>query len=362
MTAKTDIRTGDTTVPLYQAGESEIPGRKGALKLSSNENTYGPSPKAVVAARDALRSLSRYPSSDHRDLKAAISDVHGLPGEMLVCGAGSDEVLAFLCQAYAGPGDEVIYTRHGFLMYPILARAVGATPVEVEENGRRVDVDKILANCNDRTRVVMFSNPSNPTGTMMGADELERLADSLPPHIMLALDGAYFEYADQDDGGIELARKRENVVATRTFSKIYGLASLRVGYAFGSAAVIDRMNRLRGPFNLTGPSLAAAEAAVRDTEHVRKCCEENARLRCWMAARLAAVGVDSDRSYANFILARFAEREEALACDAHLRDSGIIVRRMDQYKLPNCLRITIGDESACTRVCDVVARFKGRAP
>ena len=354
-------KPGVSEIPLYSAGESVIPGCADVVKLSSNENPFGPSPKAQAAALDAMRSASRYPSSDHMGLKAAISQVHGIPPEMLICGAGSDEVLAFLCQAFAGPGDEIIHTRHGFLMYPILARSVGATPVEVEETGRTVDVGSILAACTDRTRLVMIANPNNPTATMIGPRELERLADGLPPRAMLALDGAYIEYAPECDGGVGLALARGNVLATRTFSKIHGLASLRVGYGIGSPDVIDAMNRVREPFNIAGPSLAAAEAAVRDVEYASGCRAENAKWRSWLAEKLAAAGVPSDRSHANFLLARFAGSGEAAACDKHLRANGIIVRRTDQYQLPDCLRITVGDQAACEAVRDAVVEFKSGA-
>jgi histidinol-phosphate aminotransferase len=272
---------------------------------------------------------------------------------------GSDEIITFLCQAYAGLRDEVVFTEHGFLMYRISAMAVGATPVEVQERERTTDVDAILAACNSRTRLVFLANPNNPTGTMISAAEVARLAEGLPAKAILVLDGAYAEYVEGYDGGAALVTARSNVFMTRTFSKIYGLGGLRIGWGYGPRAIIDVLNRIRGPFNLSTTALEAAEAAVRDQDHVTKCRAENARMRVWLAQALAELGVPSDTSMANFVLARFASADEANACDAFLQSQGLIVRRVAGYKLPHCLRITVGDESSCRRVAHAVAQFKG---
>jgi len=255
----------------------------------------------------------------------------------------------------------VIFTEHGFSMYPIYAHACGATPVVVPEHERVVDVDAILAACTDKTKLVLIANPANPTGTMVGAAEVARLAEGLPSQALLVLDGAYAEYVEGFDAGKSLVESRNNVVMTRTFSKIYGLGGMRVGWGYGPQAMIDVLNRIRGPFNLSAAALAAAEAATRDTDHTEKCRMENARWREWMATALAELGVPSDTSTANFVLARFTDTAEAQACDAHLRSEGIIVRQVAGYGLPHCLRITVGDESACRRVVHAVAQFKGAA-
>ena len=244
-------------------------------------------------------------------------------------------------------------------MYPIYAHACGATPVVVPENERVVDVDAILAACTSKTKLVFLANPANPTGTMIGQAEVARLAEGLPPQALLVLDGAYAEFVDGFDAGKALVEARENVVMSRTFSKIYGLGGMRVGWGYGPQAVIDVLNRIRGPFNLSAAALAAAEAAVRDTEHTEKCRVENAKWRDWLANALAELGVPSDTSTANFILARFTDEADASACDDHLRAEGIIVRKVTGYGLPHCLRITVGDESACRRVAHAVAQFKG---
>ncbi|MBC7153770.1 MAG: histidinol-phosphate transaminase [Rhodobacteraceae bacterium] len=351
---------GIMEIALYQGGQSALPGRNDVVKLSSNENPFGPSDKAIEAYRRAAHSLHRYPSTDHAALRTAIGEMHGLDPARIICGVGSDEVITFLCQAYAGPKDEVVYCQHGFLMYPISARAVGATPVVAPETERRADVDAILSACTRRTRLVFLANPNNPTGTMLPEPEVARLAAGLPPSAILVLDGAYAEYVEGFDGGAALATARDNVVMTRTFSKIYGLGGLRIGWGYGPQAIIDVLNRIRGPFNLSTAQLEVAEAAVRDTAHLERCLAENTRMRGWLADALAAQGVPSDPSSANFILARFADEAEAAACDAWLREAGIIVRRVAGYGLANCLRITVGDESACRRVAHAVAQFRAR--
>jgi histidinol-phosphate aminotransferase len=350
---------GIMDIALYEGGKAHVAGVANALKLSSNENPFGPSDKVKEAFQRTVHSLHRYPNTDHLSLRTAIAEVHGLDAGRIICGVGSDEIITFLCQAYAGPKDEVVFTEHGFLMYRISALAVGATPVEVAERERTADVDAILAACGSRTRLVFIANPNNPTGTMISAAEMARLAAGLPPKAILVLDGAYAEYVDGYDGGASLVEARSNVVMTRTFSKIYGLGGLRIGWGYGPKAIIDVLNRVRGPFNLSTTALEAAEAAVRDQDHVNRCRDENARMRTWLAQALAELGVPSDTSMANFVLARFANAEEAEACDAFLQSKGLIVRRVSGYKLPHCLRITVGDEAGCRRVAHAVAQFKG---
>ena len=343
----------------YEAGESSIAGRSGSLKLSSNENPFGPGRRAREALSQSLGELERYPSGNHYELRAAIADVHGLDAGRILCGAGSDNILSLLARAFSGPGTEVICARHGFLMYPIFAKAAGATPVEVAETDRKVDVGKILAAVSDRTRLIYIANPSNPTGTMLDNEELENLAAELPASVVLALDGAYAEYAEGYDGGASLVDRYPNVFMTRTFSKIHGLAALRVGYGYGAPDIVNVLDRIREPFNVGGPAQAAAIAAIGDADHVRNCQAENARNREWLAGRLAPLGIDVDRSHANFILARFSSPDQAAACDGHLRDEGIIVRRLEAYKLSDCLRITIGDRDSCQRVSEAISRFAG---
>ena len=352
-------KPGIMEIALYQGGASHVEGKANVLKLSSNENPLGPSDATKDAFSRAVHDLHRYPNSDHSSLRSAIAEVWALTPDQIICGVGSDEIIHFLCQAYAGPKDEVIHTEHGFAMYRISALAAGAKPVEVAERERVIDVDAILKACTKRTKLVFIANPANPTGTMIGAGEIRRLAEGLPPQALLVLDGAYAEYVDGYDAGAALIAERSNVVMTRTFSKIYGLGGLRIGWGFGPREVIDVLNRIRGPFNLSIAALVTAEAAVRDVNYVRKCRTENAKWRDWLARTLAEMGVPSDTATANFVLARFADAAEVDACDAHLRSEGILVRKVAGYKLPHCLRITVGDEASCRRVAHAIGQFKG---
>ena len=352
---------GIMDIALYQGGQSHIQGVADVVKLSSNENPFGPSPRAIEAVRDSAATLHRYPGTDHASLRAAIGERHGLDPARIICGVGSDEVLQFVAQAYAGPGDEAIYTEHGFSMYPIIARMVGATPVMVAERDRHVDVDNILAAVTDRTKIVFVTNPGNPTSTMIPESELQRLAEGLPQTCLLVIDGAYAEFVAGFDGGAALVDRFDNVIMTRTFSKIYGLGGMRVGWGYAARPIIDVLNRVRQPFNLSTVALAAAEAAVQDEEFLTFCHAENARLRVWLSDQLAGIGVPSDASCTNFILVRFADRAEAEACDDYLKTQGLIVRRVAGYNLPNALRITVGDETACRRVVAAITAFKGGA-
>ncbi|KGJ04162.1 histidinol phosphate aminotransferase apoenzyme [Paracoccus halophilus] len=347
---------GIMKIALYEGGASKLAGVENVVKLSSNENPFGPSEKAREAVIRAAHALHRYPNTDHAGLRAAIAEVHGLDPDRIICGVGSDEIIHFLCQAYAGPETEVLFTEHGFLMYRISAHAAGATPVQVRERDRVTDIDALIAGATERTRLIFVANPNNPTGTMVGLPELERLARAVPQAI-LVIDAAYCEYVGDYDGGAELATRLPNVFMTRTFSKIYGLGGLRVGWGYGAREIVDVLNRIRGPFNLSHVALEGAEAAVQDRDHVARCQAENARLRAWLAEALAEKGVPSDTSCANFVLARFADQDTAVACDEALKSQGLIVRRVAGYGLPNCLRVTVGDEASCRRVAHVIGQF-----
>ncbi|WP_415401955.1 histidinol-phosphate transaminase [Tateyamaria sp. SN3-11] len=341
---------GIMDIALYEGGQSHLAGVADVLKLSSNENPLGAPPSAVEALTDAARGMHLYPSTDHAALRAAIAEVWGLEPERLICGVGSDEVLQFVTQAYAGPGDEIIYTEHGFSMYPILTSMAGATRICVSETNRVVDVDAILAAVTERTRVVLLANPANPTGTLLGQDELERLADALPPYVILVIDGAYVEFAVGYDGGISLARNRANVLVTRTFSKIYGLGGLRIGWGYGAQGMIDVMTRIRQPFNLSVVQLAAAEAAVRDTDWLETCIALNTEQRARLTGALRQLGLACDDSHANFVLARANTVEDADAAEAALNANGILIRRVAGYGFPEGLRITVGTAEQTGRV------------
>lgn len=352
---------GIMDIALYEGGKAKLAGHAEVLKLSSNENPLGPGPAALAALRqvalgNAGGELHRYPSTDHAALREAIAEVHGLDAARVICGVGSDEIIAFLCQAYAGPGDEVLYSQYGFLMYRISAQAAGATPVMAPEAARHTDVDALLAAATERTRLVFVANPNNPTGTMIPLSELERLADGLPEQALLVLDGAYVEYVEGYDGGLALLEARSNVVMTRTLSKIYGLGGLRVGWGYGPKAVIDVLNRVRGPFNLAQFQQDIATAALHDQGHVIRSRAENAAARDLLTQALRAAGVAVDESFGNFVLARFDSPARADSVDEALQAAGILVRKMGGYGLPEALRITIGSAQDCNRIAQIVAR------
>lgn len=349
---------GIMDIALYQSGQSQLAGVEHVLKLSANENPLGAPPSALAAMAGAAGDIHRYPSTDHAGLRRAIGEVWGLEPERIICGVGSDEVLQFVTQAFSGPGDEIIYTEHGFSMYPILANMAGATRVCVPERDRVVDVDAILRAVTSHTRVVLLANPANPTGTLVGLDDLERLADGLPDHVILVIDGAYVEFAAGYDGGISLARTRPNVLITRTFSKIYGLGGLRVGWGYGARDLIDVMTRIRQPFNLSALQLAGAEAAVRDTEWVERCAALNAQQRARLTGALRQLGLACDDSHANFVLARARDVTEADAAEAALNADGIIVRRVGGYGFPEGVRITVGDADQTGRVIAALTRWR----
>ncbi|MEL6523011.1 MAG: histidinol-phosphate transaminase [Pseudomonadota bacterium] len=349
---------GIMEIALYQGGKSSIAGREDVLKLSSNENPLGPPPSALTALAEAAQGVHLYPSTDHAGLRTAIGEVHGLDPAQIICGVGSDEVLQFVTQAFAGPGDEIIHTEHGFSLYPVLIHMAGATSVKVPERERRVDIDAILAAVTTRTRIILLTNPGNPTGTLLPTSELARLVDNVPENVVVVLDGAYTEYADGYDGGVALAGSRPNVLMTRTFSKIYGLGGLRIGWGYADREMIDVMTRIRQPFNLSVLQLAAAETAVRDRAWVDQCADLNAQQRARLVGALRQLGLGCDDTHTNFVLARFADEAEAGVADAALQADGIIVRRVSGYGFPEGLRITVGDEDQTGRVISALTRWR----
>lgn len=358
-------RPGILEVAPYVGGDSAAPGANRAIRLASNENPLGASPRAVAAYTALKDELHRYPDGGAADLRAALARAEGLAAERIVCGAGSDELIALLVRGYAGPGDEVLHSAHGFLMYPIAAKTAGATPVAAPERELKADVDALLARVTARTRMVFLANPNNPTGSYLSEAELRRLRDGLPDHVLLVLDAAYAEYVEAADygSGAALVEAHDNVAMTRTFSKVHGLAALRLGWAYCPAAVADVLNRLRGPFNVSQAAQAAGLAAIADTAHVARARRHNTRWRAWLSERLAEAGLHPYPSVGNFILARFpdAAARSAPAALAALKAQGILVRGMASYGLPDCLRITVGAEDEVRAVADALAEFMARA-
>jgi histidinol-phosphate aminotransferase len=329
----------------YVGGEVFSPHRK-TVRLSYNEGAFGPSPVAIDAYRAALPHLDRYPDIQSSSLRDALASQYDLDAENIVCGAGSDELLTILARTYAGPGDEVLYSSYGFMMYPVIAKAAGATPIAVPEHDFKADIDSILAHVTDRTKVVFLANPNNPTGSYIPAPELRRLQANLPSRVLLVLDEAYAEYMDAPDyeSGLTLAKTAPNIVVTRTFSKIYGLAGLRVGWAYGPKDVICMLDRLRLPFNINAPAQAAAEAALGDQAFVQKVRLHTKTWRIWTQDALAELGIPTLPATANYLLAHFGTAERAAAALKFLGDRDIHVRGMRSYALPERLRISIGLE------------------
>jgi histidinol-phosphate aminotransferase len=357
-------RPGVLAVDPYVPGRSKIPGAGTVIKLSSNEGAFGPSPRAVEAYREAAARLDRYPDGASTALRQALAAAHNLDPERIVCGNGSDELFHVLAQAFLGPGDEGIYTEHGFLVYRIAILAAGATPVIAPEKNLTANVDLILERVTPRTRAVFIANPNNPTGTYLAAAEVRRLRKSLPENVLLVLDGAYGEYPTQADYevGLELARGTPNTVMTRTFSKIYGLAAARVGWGYMDAEIAQAMNRIRSPFNLAGPSQAAAIAALDDQEHVSRAQAHNAHWRDVATRELREMGYAVPDSAANFVLIPFGTEPGRTAQDADdfLIAKRIIARQLAAYKLPNALRLTIGLEEENRAALDALREFTQR--
>jgi histidinol-phosphate aminotransferase len=345
----------------YVGGESKVPGIARPIRLASNESALGPSPKAMAAYRALADEIHRYPDGDAAELRAAIGRHHGLDPARIVCGAGSDELISLLLRAYAGPGDEVLYSRHGFLMYPIGALAVGANPVAVPEQDLTADVDAMLARVTGRTRIVFIANPNNPTGTYLSADALARLHAGLPGHVVLAIDAAYAEFVNRNDyePGIALVNRADNVVMLRTFSKIYALAGLRLGWAYCPPAIADVLHRIRGPFNVSAPALAAGVAAVEDVAALARARAHNERWLPWLSEHLTAIGLELTPSVGNFVLVRFPDdpRQNADAAFGFLQARGILTRKVAGYGLPQHLRITIGTGEETETVAAAIAEF-----
>jgi histidinol-phosphate aminotransferase len=348
----------------YIPGESEVPGSLKPIKLSSNETPLGPSPKAIAAYKAEAEHLERYPDGAAAALRTAIAKHYGLNPDRIVCGCGSDELINLIAHAYVGPGEETVYSQHGFLMYRISTLSSGGTPVPVPEKDYRADVDAILARVTPKTKLVFLANPNNPTGTYLPHGEVRRLHQGLRSDVLLVIDAAYSEYVRRNDyeAGLELVATTENTVMLRTFSKIYGLAALRLGWAYCPAGVADVLNRVRGPFNVSAPAIAAGVAALADKAHMETAVAHNEKWLPWVAAEVQKLGLEVTPSIGNFVLMHFptTKGKDAVSADEFLKARGIILRRVAAYGLPNCLRMTIGTEDDNRRVVAALAEFVGR--
>ncbi|MEX2129145.1 MAG: histidinol-phosphate transaminase [Xanthobacteraceae bacterium] len=351
-------------IAAYVPGRSEAPGAAKVYKLSSNETPLGASPKAIAAFRATAETLHHYPDGAQTALREAVARSFGLDPARIICSNGSDELFSLLAQAYLTPGDEAIFTTHSFLVYRNATLAAGGKPVVAPERAYTADVDAILAAVTPRTRLVFLANPNNPTGTYLPFSEVRRLHAALPENVILVLDAAYAEYVRRNnyESGIELAGTSDNVVMTRTFSKIHGLAGLRIGWMYAPAAVINAIHRIRGPFNVNAPAIAAGVAALSDTAHVERAAAHNAKWLPWLTEQIRALGLEVTPSVGNFVLIHFPRERGKTAkdADAFLLKRGLVLRQVGAYQLPNALRMTVGTEEANRLVVSALSEFLAR--
>lgn len=351
-------RPGILDIAAYVPGGSKAPGAHTIHKLSSNESALGCSPQAVAAFVETAGALHRYPDGTATALREKIGATYGLDWTRIVCGAGSDELLQLLVRGYAGPGDNIVQSDHGFLVYALAAKGAGATPRFAPERNLVADVDAMLRLVDNDTKLVFLANPNNPTGTYIPDTEVRRLHQGLPRDVLLVLDSAYAEYMEEKDyaDGVRLVEEYDNVVMTRTFSKIYGLAALRLGWAYCPPAIADVLNRIRGPFNVTASALAAGEAALADQEFVAKNRAHNRAERDYLCQHFARLKLDYVKSWGNFLLLKFPDSARAIDVQAGLKREGVIVREVGAYKLGQYLRVSIGSTEANRRLIDVLER------
>ncbi len=340
-------KAGILDIEAYVPGKSAAKGAK-VYKLSSNESPIGASPKATAAFQSASAQLALYPDGSATVLREAIAQRYGLSAARIMCGAGSDEILQLLAHAYLSPGDEAVYSQYGFMVYPIVIQANGATCVVAEEANFVSDVDALIAAVTPKTKIVFLANPNNPTGTYISYSELRRLHAALPPHVLLVVDAAYAEFVTANDyePGLALVSEFENVVMTRTFSKIHGLAALRLGWAYGPEHVMDVLNRIRGPFNVSTPAIAAGVASIQDVAFMDQAQRHNSQWLEWLSKEIVQLGLQVTPSVGNFVLVHFTAQKTAAQADAYFQEHGLVVRRMDGYGMPNALRVSVGTAEA----------------
>ena len=343
-------KPGIMEIDVYVPGRSEAKGAARVYKLSSNESPFGPSPKAVAAYESAESLLGVYPEGTARILREAIAAHYGLAADRIICGNGSDEILTLLANCYVRPKDEVLFSAHAFSLYKIVTLANSGVPIEVPTRDLKLDIDDVIARITEKTRLVYIANPNNPTASYVSVSDMRRLHRALPDTALLVIDAAYSEYVKRNDyeAGIELVSTTSNVVMTRTFSKAYGLAGIRIGWAYCPKAVAEVLNRVRAPFNINIAAQRAAVAALADVAHTETAIRHNDTWRSWLIEQIRMLGLRVDDSVANFVLVHFADRPGRRAADADrfLMARGIIMRACGSYDLPNCLRLTVGSEEA----------------
>jgi len=350
-------------IDAYVPGRSEAPGAGRVYKLSSNESPFGPSPKAIAAYEAAEPALGLYPEGSARILRNAIAAHYGLAPDRIVCGNGSDEILTLLANSYVRPRDEVLFSAHSFSLYKIVTLANSGVPVEVRTSDLHLSIDDVIARVGPKTRLVYLATPNNPTAGYVSVSEMRRLHGALPQTALLVIDAAYSEYVRRNDyeAGIELVSTSNNVVMTRTFSKAYGLAGIRVGWAYCPKNVADVLNRVRAPFNVNISAQRAAVAALEDASFTDNVIRHNETWRAWLTDEIRGLGLRVDDSVANFILIHFPDSPSQRSADADrfLMTQGVILRGCASYDLPQCLRLTVGSEEANRAAVAALRKFMG---
>src|SRR5215831_14743163 len=358
-------KPGVLDVHAYVPGRSEAAGAARVFKLSSNESPFGASPKAITAYEAAEPAIGIYPEGSARILRDALARHYGLEADRIVCGNGSDEILHLLANSYVRPKDEVVFSAHAFSLYKIATFANSATPIEVPEPSLKLEADAVLARITGRTRLVYIANPNNPTGSYMTAAEMRRLHEGLPASVLLVIDAAYSEYVKRNDyePGTELVKSADNVVMTRTFSKVFGLAGIRIGWAYCPSHIAEVLNRVRAPFNVNIAAQRAAVAALEDREHVERALAHNEFWRARLTEEIRALGLRVDDSVANFVLVHFPNEPGKSAADADrfLMEKGVILRGCASYALPDCMRLTVGSEEANSAAIATLREFTAKA-
>ncbi|HEY0927663.1 histidinol-phosphate transaminase [Brevundimonas sp.] len=362
MTDAIQPKPGILDIAPYVGGKSKIDGVAEPMKLSSNENALGAGQKARDAYQAAVGNIHIYPDGRAGKLRDAVAAHHGLEGDRLIFGNGSDEVFALLNQTYLQPGDNIVTGQYGFLAYRISALANQASVKLAPEPGFKAEVDAILEQVDERTKIVYISSPSNPTGSYNTAEETRRLHAALPPHVLLVIDEAYAEFVTAPDWetSFPLAKDAENIVVTRTFSKIHGLGGLRIGFGYAPLKVCEAVDRIRLPFNVSVAGLDAAVAALSDEAHQKASLELVETWRPRLTQAIKGFGFEIFPSAGNFVLVRFADAATASAANDYLHTKGIIVRPVGGYGLPDCLRITVGTEDQNRAVLDALSEFAAR--
>ncbi|MCQ2913914.1 MAG: histidinol-phosphate transaminase [Alphaproteobacteria bacterium] len=344
----------------YVGGTSKLPGFDKVVKLSSNEGAFGVNPNVVEAIRSHAELMFRYPDGSSQELREAIAKVHNLDKDKILCGTGSDNVIDIICEAFSKDGDDVIMTQYGFSMYRVCAKGNGANVIEVPEKNYTVDLDAVLSAITNKTKIIFITNPGNPTGTYLPKKDLYDFCKKVPSNILIVLDSAYAEYVPCEDytAGAEFVEEFNNVIMLRTFSKIYALGGLRIGWSYASKEIIDVFNRIRAPFNVNTMAQYAGVVAMQDREFVKKCFEHNKKWQKKFPEELSKIGLNCTPTVANFVLVHFPKTgKTSEKCDEFLKQHGYIVRRVLAYGLKDELRITIGNEEEMTTLVSLLKEF-----